>query len=173
MPSATCSRVSSSRLTSLSTNGVSLNITLSSLRRRSALEFSFSCLMRQVVTDVGKEGALRPHGFHDLQRLLYGGVRGMGCVAQRIEKKYVEIAQLLQRLRGDVAVIGQIRRRSKTKSQDRRVAMNYRQRLKARPDQFNRPLDRIQVHLRQPAKLIRWLKNVGEHIAQKVAGRSE
>ena len=47
--------------------------------------------------------------FHDAQRVLDGGMRGMRNVPQRVQKQDVEILQFCQGSLGDAAVIGQIR----------------------------------------------------------------
>src|ERR1039458_8707855 len=73
-------------------------------------------LVRQVVADVREKRALRFHRVHDLQRLLHGRMRGMRLVAQRVQKQYVEVAQLLQRFGRNLAVICQVGGRSETET---------------------------------------------------------
>src|SRR5260370_27921839 len=97
-------------------------------------------------------------------------MRGVRRVAQRIQKKNVEAAQLVQRFGWDLAVIGQVGGGSKTETNDRSFAVDYRHRLETRTEQFDRAFDGPQVDQRQAAKLIRGFKNVAEHTAQKFAG---
>src|SRR5208337_4969754 len=97
-------------------------------------------------------------------------MRGMRRVAQCIQKKNVETAQFLQRFGRDLAVIGQVGGRSETETKNRGLAVNYRQRLEARAEQFDGAFDRQQVDQRQSAKLVRGFKNVAEHVAQEFAG---
>ena len=83
---------------------------------------------------MGEECALRFYLFHDFQRLLDGRMGGMRLVAQRIQKKDVEVSQLLQRLGRNLAVVGQIGGRSETETKNRSIAVDHRQRLEARAE---------------------------------------
>src|ERR1022692_102059 len=127
------------------------------------------CLVRQVVTNVREKCTLRFYRFNNFQRLLDGRMSGMRRVAQRVQKQNVESAQFLQRFGGDFAVIRQVSRRSEPETENRGVAVNHRQWLEARAEEFDAPFDQMQVDLRQSAKLIRWFKNVREHVAQEFA----
>src|ERR1017187_10083748 len=122
------------------------------------------------MANMRKERALWFYRLHDLQRLLDRRMRGMWLIAKRIQKKDVEVVELLQRFDGALPVIGQVSARAETEADDRGLAMNHCQRLKARPEQFDRPVDRLQVNLRQSAKFILSFKNVAKHVAQKIAG---
>src|ERR1019366_7318082 len=125
--------------------------------------------MLQVVADVRDTCSLRFECGRDLQRLFYGGMRGMRLVAQRIQKENVEAAQFLQRFGRDLAVIGQVSSRSETETDNRSFAVDYRHRLEARAKQFNGALDGKQIDQRQSAKLILRFENIAEHTAQKIA----
>src|ERR1700685_161799 len=73
----------------------------------------------------------------------------------------------MQRRFGNLAVIGQVRGRSKAVAVDLRIAMNHRHRLESRSKQFHGPVDRIQLNLRQSAKLVISVEDVTEHFAQE------
>ncbi len=94
----------------------------------------------------------------------------MRRVAQRVQKQDIEVPQLLQRFMRDLAVIGQVGGRSKTETKNRGVAVDHRQRLEARSEQFDRAVDRMKVNLRQSAKLVFGVEDVAEHVAQEFAG---
>src|SRR6266404_3554146 len=94
----------------------------------------------------------------------------MRLVAQRIQKQDIEVAELLQRFGRDLAVIGQIGGRSETETKNRGIAVDHRQRLEARSEQFDGTVDRMKIDLRQSAKLIFGLKDVAKHFAQEFAG---
>src|ERR1700691_2625078 len=66
------------------------------------------CLMRQVVANMSKKGALRFQPLDNAQRVLDGRMGGMRDVSQRIQKQDVEILQLRERGLRHAAVIGQI-----------------------------------------------------------------
>src|ERR1700676_5502830 len=118
---------------------------------------------------MGEECALRFYLFHDLQRLLDGRMRGVRLVAQRVQKQDVEISQLLQRFGRTLAVIGQIGGRSETETKNRSIAVDHRQRLEARSEQFDGAVDGMKVNLRQSSKLVFGLKDVAKHFAQEFA----
>ena len=52
-------------------------------------------LVRQIVGDVSKESAPRLQFFHQAERVRHRGMRGMRAMAQRIQKEYIQPAQLL------------------------------------------------------------------------------
>src|ERR1700730_42844 len=91
-------------------------------------------LVRQIVANVREECPLRLHPFHNAQRILHRGVRGMRLVPQRIQKKNVEALQLVKRRFWNLAVIGEISRASKAVAVNLRLTMNQSHRLEARTE---------------------------------------
>jgi hypothetical protein len=65
--------------------------------------------VRQIVADVREERSLRFHPVDNRQRILYGRVRGMRFVPQRIQKQDVQPFQLMQRRLRNFAVVGEVR----------------------------------------------------------------
>src|SRR5271166_4746065 len=96
----------------------------------------------------------------------------MRLVSQRIQKKNVEVAQLLNRFRRHRTVIGEIGGRSETKAQNRRFTVNHRHRLKVRAKQVESAIHRDQLDLWQSSKFVVRLEDVAEHVAQELAIRS-
>ena len=85
------------------------------VRRQQAV----GALVRQVVADVGEEGAPgAPAVSHGLDGAVHGGVRGMRLVAQRVQKQHVQAAQQFQRGLGNLAVIGEIGGRAEAEAVD-------------------------------------------------------
>src|SRR5882762_1982002 len=97
-------------------------------------------------------------------------MRGVRLVAQRVKKQDVKASQLLQRFGRDLAVIGQVGGGSEAETENRSIAVDHRQRLEARSEQFDGAVDRMKIDLRQSAKLIFGLKDVAKHFAQEFAG---
>src|ERR1700678_648600 len=126
--------------------------------------------MRQVMANMREKCTLRFYLVHNLQRLLNGGMRGMRLIAKRIQKEDVETAQLVQGFSRHLAVISEGGGRSEKKTNNRCLAMDDCQRLKACAEQFNRAFNRMEFDLGQSAKFIHRLKNIAEHVAQKFAG---
>src|SRR6266852_1109371 len=118
---------------------------------------------------MGEKCALWFHLFHDLQRLLDSRMRGVRLVTQRVQKQDIEVSQLLQRFRRDLAVVGQVGGRSETETKNRSIAVDHRQRLEARSEQFDGAGDRMKFDLRQSSKFVFGLKDVTEHFAQEFA----
>src|ERR1700676_2386855 len=96
-------------------------------------------------------------------------MRGVRLVAQRVQKQDVYVSQLLQRFGRTRAVIGQLGGRSETETKNRSIAVDHRQRLEARSEQFDGAVDRMKVNLRQSSKFIFGLKDVAKHFAQEFA----
>src|SRR5690348_1154048 len=61
-------------------------------------------------------------------------------------------------------MVGQIRRRAKTKSIDFSFAMDQSYRLKLRPKQFKAPFHRAHFDLGQSSKFVIRIKDVSEHV---------
>src|SRR5213594_33799 len=105
--------------------------------------------MRQIVTDMREERPSRFQAINRSQRMLHRGVRGMWLVAQRVQKKNVEVLELAQRFLRNVAVVREIRGRSKAEAAYFRIAVDQYNPLEHRSKQFQRTLDRSQLDLRQ------------------------
>src|SRR6266436_5035867 len=96
-------------------------------------------------------------------------MRGVWLVAQRVQKQDVEVSQLLQCFRRNLAVVGQVGGRSETETKNRSIAVDHRQRLEARTEQFDGAVNGMKINLRQSAKLIFGLKDIAKHVAQEFA----
>src|ERR1700694_1743279 len=94
----------------------------------------------------------------------------MRRVAQRVQKQDVEAAQLLQRFGRNLAVIGQVGSGSETETKNRGFAVDHRQWLEARSEQFDGGVDRMKITLRQSSKLVFGFEDVAKHVAQEFAG---
>src|SRR5713226_1839688 len=64
--------------------------------------------VRQFVADMGEVGPARIELLGNSHGSLDGGMRRMRLMAQRIEKQHVQAPQLIERLLGDLAVVGEI-----------------------------------------------------------------
>ena len=64
--------------------------------------------VREVVTDVGEEGAAGGEFADGFGGALDGGVSGVGFVAEGVEEEDVEAAEFLHGAGGDLGVVGEI-----------------------------------------------------------------
>ncbi len=71
-------------------------------------EQAFGAGVREVVTDVGEEGAAGGEFADGFGGALDGGVSGVGFVAEGVEEEHVEAAEFLHGAGGDFAVVGEI-----------------------------------------------------------------
>src|SRR5262249_11847967 len=113
-------------------------------------------------------GALGPEPFDDAQRSLDRRVRRMGSVAQGIEEQDVKILQFSERGLGDIAVVREISRTAKAKTIDLSLTVNHRNRLKARAEQFDGPLQQFEFYLRQPAKFVIRIEDITKCVTDEV-----
>src|SRR5882672_7190272 len=81
----------------------------------------FGLLVRQVVADMSKESPPGRELFDRLNGPLDRRMRGVRLVAQRVQEQHIQAAQLIHRLRGNVAMIREISRAAETKSVNRRT----------------------------------------------------
>src|SRR5579864_1255697 len=84
-----------------------------------------------------EERTLRREFFHRFKRPLHRRMRGVRFVPERVEKQYIQAAQLLHRLVGNVAVIGEIRRRAEAEAMHRALAVAETDRHELQAKQFN------------------------------------
>src|SRR5215469_8423247 len=117
---------------------------------------------------MGEKCPSRLQMLHHFKRVLYGGMGWMRLMAQRIQEQNVQIQQLIQRGRGNLAVIGQIGCRTEAKTVYLRLPVNDRNGLKHGAKQFQRTVERIHFYQRQASKLIVPVKNVAEHVADEL-----
>src|SRR5260370_1565931 len=94
----------------------------------------------------------------------------MRLMPQRIKKQNIQPFQLIQRRLGNLAVIGQIRRRSKAVAINLSLSVDQDDRLKAYSQHVHRPVDRLQFKLRQAAEFVVSIEDVAEHAPQKRSG---
>src|SRR5579872_4259243 len=127
------------------------------------------CLMRQVVTNMSKKSSLWFEAFYNAQRILNRRVCRMRNMAQRIQKKNVEILQFCQRRFRDAAVICQISRAAKTKAINFCLAVDHRDGIKARTKEFNRPTKRLEFDLRQAAEFVIRVEDIAERTADEIS----
>src|SRR6478672_1519368 len=123
----------------------------------------------QVVTDMGKERALRLYALHDAQGVLNGGMRGMRLMSQSVQKQNIQVLQVRERLLRNVAEISQVSCGAKAVSIDLGIAMNHRHRLKAGAKQLHRTVDGLEFHLSNAAEFVVGIENVSEHASQELS----
>ncbi len=110
-------------------------------------------LMRQIVADVREIRSPRLQFLHPLEAPLDGRMRRMRPMPQCIQKQNVQSLQFRLRLFGNIAVIGQIRRRTKPEPQDdRRFSMRQPDRSKLQAEELKRlAIQRMQSPASEPS----------------------
>src|SRR5579863_2796179 len=81
-------------------------------------ESGFRAFVSKIVANVREIGPPRIQLLHPSEAALNGRVSGMRTMTQGVEKQNIQILKLALRVVGNFAVVGEIRRRSKTKAQD-------------------------------------------------------
>src|SRR5256885_1048211 len=97
--------------------------------------------MRQVMGNVGEEGAPGPEFLHQAHRIRHGGVRGMWLMTQGVEKKNVQAAQPLHGFLWNRAEISQVSGGAEAVAVDFRIAMQNADWLKLCSKQFQAAID--------------------------------
>src|SRR5207237_2486048 len=92
--------------------------------------------MAQIVRNMGEKSALRTQSLHQFQRILHIGVRRMRAVAQRIEKKNVQVAEFGKRRLRDVAEIGEVSGGAEAVAINLRFAVHQPHRTERRPEKL-------------------------------------
>src|SRR5271170_5729436 len=87
----------------------------------------------------------------------------MRLMTERIQEKNIEAVQFGQRSLGNFAVIGQVGGAAGAKTIDFGFAMDDGHRFESGAEKRQRPLDGLEFHLGQSAKLVVRVENVTEH----------
>src|SRR5208283_4031152 len=109
---------------------------------------------------------------HQFQRIPHRRMRGMWMMPERIEKQDIEVLQLGKRLFRHTAEISEICHSTEAITLDGSIAMMHNQRSERRPKQFQRPIHRPYLDLREPTVLVVRLEDVPEDVAQHLLGHS-